>query len=127
VGSVAAASPLLQGVITLITSSGIFALFTLRQSRRKLGAEADKAGVDATAVLTGEAMEMVREVRDQAKEARQQAMEARQEAAEARRQYLETSHRMEACERHVKRLEHMIQNLGGDPPRFVWRPVPDDG
>lgn len=129
-----AVSPILQLVITAVGTSGIFGLLTIKQSRQKLRAETDKAGVDATAVLTGEAMEMVKEVRDQAKEARTQASEARSEAAtataearqahmdaqEARVQFREAQRRMSAMERHLTRLEEMIRSLGGDPPRFVW-------
>lgn len=111
---------LLQLVITLVGTGGLFGLFTIVQTRRKLTLDADKVGADATAVLTGEALDMVREARDQAKEARDQAREARQQAEEAREAAKVAAARMDLLRDHIIQLEQMIRLLGQQPPPFTW-------
>jgi hypothetical protein len=120
-----AVSPLLQVIITAIGTGGMFGMFTITQTRRKLKAETDKAGVDATAVLTGEALDMVKEVRDQAREAREQANAAKAEMRELHREADDMRRHLRAVERHVIRLEQLVRQLGGLPPKFTWPPGQD--
>lgn len=114
-----ASTILLQVLVTLIGSGGLFGVFTLVQTRRKLSADADKVGVDATAVLTGEALDMVREARDQAKDAREQAKAT---ADLARRTAAAADRRMDAMSAHIIKLERMVRMLGESPPPFAWPP-----
>lgn len=110
----------------------VVSFFLIRQQRAKLNAEArqghaaaDETDAKAEVLLAGEALKLFQEARRDAKEAREEAHAARREAAEARREALvgqrsqvEVWAALDANDRHMRRLEAAIADLGGTvPPR----------
>lgn len=127
------AGALISQVLTsLIVPGGIGALVLARQQRQKLAAEAkaqnaaaDETDAKAEVLLSGEALKLFQEARTDAKEARAEAGEARKEAREARKEALACQRTtvqvwaaLDEFDRHARRLEGAILDLGGAvPPR----------
>lgn len=125
-----AGSLISQVLVSLLAPTGLGAMFLIRQQRAKFTAEAkaqnavaDETDAKAEVLLSGEALELFRaaradatDARKEAKDARAEAAEARGEAASCRRMAVELWAAVDATDRHMRRLEGMVRDLGGEPP-----------
>ena len=109
------AAPLSGWSIFSIITSGVAALSVLgtflyvRETKRKIAAEAKKLEVEPEVLLSQSAMEMLREARIDAKSARSEAKESKAYA--------------NALAAHVVELETVLRGHGITPPPFRWPPI----
>lgn len=117
----------------LVGGGGVYGLrwvFTLRETRRSIGAGASAEEANAAATMSDVHMRWVIEARDEAKEAKAEAATARRESAEVRgmldgeRDVTDRLRRENGAlhaeiaelRRHVDRLTRLIQAAGLDLP-----------
>lgn len=82
--------------------AGLGGLLVVLAQRRLINAKAKRQGVDATAVLSETAIELLNEVR---------------------RELEITQSKVEALQEHVMKMEVLLREKGVTPPVFVWRPA----
>lgn len=92
---------LAQVLGTLGGVTGLGTLVVVLAQRRFINAKAKKTGVDATAVLSETAIDLLNEVRRELDDYRGE---------------------LAALKEHVVKLEVMIREKGGTPPTFQWQP-----
>lgn len=95
---------------------GLFLLLTYGPQRRKINAGASSDEASAASVLSGAALDMVREAREEAAGAKAEAVEARKETAAVRRELGAAHDEIQDLKRHVDRLVRLIQAAGIDLP-----------
>lgn len=96
-----------QGIVGIVGTGLVFGLLTLRQQRRKLGADADVAEATAASTLTGSALQMVERAETQAKNADARATRAEDKA--------------QAAQDELDRLIGWLRQQGIRPPEWVTR------
>jgi len=89
--------------------SGLAAALYIRPTRKKIGAEADKLGVDASAVISGEALKWYQIAAAEAKEAKDEAKACTEQ--------------LRALRAHVVVLEQMMREADMTPPPFHWHQI----
>ena len=113
---------LAQALLSVVTPAVLTAPFTIRYVRSKM--RADARAVDATAeetdakaevLLSGQALDLFREARVLATARGVEAEEERQAQARCRRLNVELWAALDACDRHIRRQDHLIADLGGVP------------
>jgi hypothetical protein len=113
---------LAQALLSVVTPAVITAPFTIRYVRSKM--RADARAVDATAeetdakaevLLSGQALDLFKEARALATARSLEAEAERAAAARCRRQVVELWAALDACDRHIRRQDHTIADLGGVP------------
>ncbi len=105
-----------QTLIQLAVAGGAGSLLTTAvtsySQRRKVSAEASKAGADAASILTDTAM----------KAAEKAIAEVERQATSLRKDLRETRDEMRAMRRHMGTLETLLRTSGVPVPEFVWPP-----
>lgn len=103
---------LVNAVVATVAGGGIVGLVTLRQQRRKLGADADVGIATAAETLTGSALAMVQQAASNARVAENKADQAESDAQEAWRV-------ANLAQLRLSRLVRWIRTQGMDPPAWV--------
>jgi predicted RNase H-like nuclease (RuvC/YqgF family) len=116
-----------QVVYLLLVAAGgggfMALILTLRPQRRRINAGASSDEANAASVLSGAALDMVREARSEAEAARRETAEVRglltaerESHDQTRRDARALSRKVDDLERHVDRLTRLISAAGIDLP-----------
>lgn len=103
---------LVNGLVAVVAGGGFIGLVTLRQQRRKVGADADVGMATAAETLTGAALLMVQQAATRAERAENAADQAEADAQEARREATKAQQR-------VARLVTWLRTQGIEPPDWI--------
>jgi hypothetical protein len=98
--------------VSLVSSGSLVLLFTLRQQRRKLGADADVGLATAADTLTGTALQLVQHAEQRAGRAEAKADQAEIDAQEAQRL-------ANLAQQRLSKLVAWIRTQGMNPPDWV--------
>lgn len=113
---------LAQALLSVVTPAVIVAPFTIRYVRSKMRAEAratdaqaEETDAKAEVLLSGEALNLFKEARALATARSEEAEEDRRAAAHSRRLNVDLWAALDACDRHMRRQDALISDLGGVP------------
>lgn len=102
----------LNGVVAVVAAGGLVGLLTLRQQRRKVGADADVGMATAAETLTGAALLMVQQAATRATAAEAHADQAEADAQEAWRV-------ANAAHQRIARLIAWLRTQNIEPPDWI--------
>ena len=103
---------LVNTIVAVVAGGGFVGLITLRQQRRKLGADAAVGEATAAETLTGVALQMVQSAQRRAERAETKADKAETDALEAQRMAT-------VAQQRLSRLVQWMRTQGIEPPDWV--------